>query len=107
MPKFMITASYSADGVKGVISDGGSARAAVVKSLTESVGGSLEAIYFSFGEEDIVAIADLPDNASAASIAMAVGASGVLSSYTTTPLLTPAEIDAAAASTPGYQPPGT
>lgn len=107
MAKFMISASYSQEGIKGVIASGGSSRVAVVSSLAEAVGGSVESFYFSFGGDDVVAIVDLPDNASAASIAMAVGASGALSSYTTTPLLTAEEIDAAASSTPGYQPPGS
>ncbi|MGI9666212.1 MAG: GYD domain-containing protein, partial [Acidimicrobiia bacterium] len=56
MPKFMINGSYSTEGSKGVVADGGSSRAAVVSSLAESVGGSVEAFYFSFGGEDVVAI---------------------------------------------------
>ena len=106
MPKFMISASYSPEGVKGVIASGGSSRVAAVTSLAEVVGGSVESFYFAFGGDDVVAIVDPPDNASAVSVAMAVGASGALSSYTTTPLLTAEEMDAAAAKTPGYQPPG-
>ena len=106
MPKFMINASYSQEGVKGVIAEGGSSRLAAVTALAHAAGGSIETFYFAFGGDDVVAIVDLPDNASAAAVAMAVGSTGALSSYTTTPLLTVEEIDAAAAKTPGYQPPG-
>jgi uncharacterized protein with GYD domain len=107
MPKFLIDASYSQEGIKGVIASGGSSRVAAVTSLVESMGGSMESFYFTFGGDDVVAIADLPDNVSAAAIAMAVGSSGALSSYKTTLLLTAEEMDAAAAKTPGYQPPGS
>ena len=107
MPKFLIDASYSQEGIEGVIASGGSSRVAAVTSLVESMGGSMESFYFTFGGDDVVAIADLPDNVSAAAIAMAVGSSGALSSYKTTLLLTAEEMDAAAAKTPGYQPPGS
>ena len=107
MPKFMINASYSTEGIKGVLKEGGSGRVEAIEQLASAVGGSVEAAYFAFGGRDIYAIVDLPDNASAAAIAATVGASGALSSYETVVLLTPAEIDEAAKKTIDYRRPGS
>ncbi len=106
MAKYLIKASYNADGIKGVLKEGGSGRVAAVEQLVQSVGGSVEAFYFAFGSSDAYVIADLPDNASAAAIAAAVGASGALSNYETVVLLTPAEIDEAVKKAASYRPPG-
>ena len=107
MPKFMINASYSTEGIKGVLKEGGSGRVAAIEQLASAVGGSVEAVYFAFGGSDLYAIVDLPDNASAAAIAAAVGATGALSKYETVVLLTAAEIDEAAKKTINYRPPGS
>src|SRR6266508_3665465 len=106
MAKYLIKASYNADGIKGVLKEGGSGRVAAVEQLVQSVGGSVEAFYFAFGSSDAYVIADLPDNASAAAIAAAVGASGALINYETVVLLTPAEIDEAVKKAASYRPPG-
>ena len=107
MPKFMIKASYSTEGIKGVLKEGGSGRVAAIEQLVSAVGGTLEVAYFAFGGSDAYVIADLPDNACAAAIAATVGASGALSSYETVVLLTPAEIDEAVKKSVSYRPPGS
>jgi uncharacterized protein with GYD domain len=104
--KYLVKACYSADGIKGVLKEGGSGRAAAVTQLAESLGGSVEAFYFAFGDSDAYVILDLPDNATAAAVAAAVGGSGALSSYETVVLLDPAEIDEAVKKTANYRPPG-
>ena len=104
--KYMLKASYSLDGIRGVLKEGGSSRAKAVEQLVASVGGKLDALYFAFGGSDVYAIIDLPDNTAAAAVAATVGAAGSLSSYETVVLLTPAEIDAAAKKTVKYRPPG-
>jgi uncharacterized protein with GYD domain len=106
MAKYLIKASYSAEGIKGVLKEGGSGRAAAVAQLAEGVGGKLDVFYFAFGGSDVFVIVDLPDNASAAAIAAAVGSTGVLSSYETVVLLTPAEIDEATKKAVSYRAPG-
>ena len=106
MPKYLVKASYSTDGIKGVLKAGGSSRVAAVEQLAQSVGGSVETFYFAFGGSDAYVIIDLPDNASAAAVAAAVGASGALSSYETVVLLTPAEMDEAMKKAVSYTPPG-
>ena len=105
MPKYLLQINYTLDGVKGVVSKGGSARKAAGQKAAESVGGTLESIYFAFGDTDVFAIADLPDNAAAAALALSVSASGG-ATVRTTVLLTPEEIDAATKKTVQYTAPG-
>jgi uncharacterized protein with GYD domain len=106
MPKYLIIASYTAEGAKGVLSKGGSARRdAVAKSIAD-IGGTVESFYFAFGEEDAFVTVDLPDNTAAAALGLAVGASGS-TSVRTVVLLTPEEIDRAAQTTVNYRPPGS
>ena len=106
MSKYLIKASYSPDGIKGLMAKGGSARADAIEKLASGVGGSVESVYFTFGSDDIVAIVDAPSNEAMAAIAGTVGQTGALSSYETVVLLTPAEIDQAANMTVDYTPPG-
>lgn len=105
MPKYLIQASYTTEGVKGVLKSGGSARRTAVKEMLERMDGRLEAFYYAFGEDDAFVIFDAPDNASVAAVSMAVGASGAARTKTTV-LLTPEEIDQAARKNVGYRPPG-
>lgn len=104
MPKFLIQASYTTQGIQGLKSGGGTARRDIVERSAKSVGGTIESIYFAFGDKDVVVIADFPDNASAAALALAVSATGAVN-LSTTPLLTPDEIDRAAKMSVEYQPP--
>ncbi len=109
MPKYLIQASYTTEGVQGLLSDGGSARAAAATAAGESPGGSVESIYFAFGSDDVIVVADLPSNAAAAALSLAVSASGAVNARVTV-LLTPEEIDTAAATvrdSVSYNPPGT
>jgi uncharacterized protein with GYD domain len=105
MPKYLIEASYTLEGIKGVRSAGGSSRRDAVARVAESVGGRLETFYFAFGDHDVYAIADLPDNESATAVALTVNASGAVNVRTTV-LLTPEEVDAAAKRSVDYRPPG-
>ena len=106
MPKYLIEASYTLDGVKGVQGAGGSARRDAIAALTQSVGGSLESLYFAFGPTDVYVVADLPDNEAAAAVALAVNGSGAVTARTVV-LLTPEEVDAAAQKSVDYRPPGS
>jgi uncharacterized protein with GYD domain len=106
MPKYLIEASYNAEGVKGVQSAGGSSRRDAVAAMVEAVGGSLESFYFGFGDSDAYVTVDLPDNQAATAVAIAVNASGVVAAKTTV-LLTPEEVDAAAKQSVDYRPPGS
>jgi uncharacterized protein with GYD domain len=106
MPKYMIEASYSQEGVEGVKNKGGSSRRDAVAQMAESLGGKLESFHFAFGDADAYVIVDLPDNEAAAAAALAVNAAGGAKAKTTV-LLTPDEVDAAAKLSAGYRPPGS
>ena len=105
MAKFLILADYTLEGVRGVQKAGGSARRDAVAAALETVGGKLESFHFAFGDHDAYVIADVPDNTSAAAVALTVGASGGASTKTIV-LLTPEEVDAAAKQSVDYTPPG-
>jgi uncharacterized protein with GYD domain len=105
MPKYLVEASYTVEGVKGVQSAGGSSRRDAIAALAESVGGRLESFYFAFGERDVYTVVDLPDNESATAVALTVNASGAVKVRTTV-LLTPEEVDAAAKRSVEYRAPG-
>jgi uncharacterized protein with GYD domain len=105
MPKYLIEASYTLEGVKGLQRAGGSSRRDAVATVAESVGGRLESFYFAFGDRDVYTIVDLPDNESATAVALTVNASGAVTVRTTV-LLTPEEVDAAAKRSVDYRPPG-
>jgi uncharacterized protein with GYD domain len=105
MPKYLILASYTADGAKGILKAGGSARRKAVEEVVASVGGKLEAFYFSFGEQDAAIIIDMPDKAAASAISLAVSASGMVRTRTTV-LITPEEVDEAVKLQIHYRPPG-
>ena len=105
MPKYLVKVSYTAEGVKGVLKEGGSARKRAAEAAIKSAGASLESMYFAFGDDDVYCIVDGPDNASMAAAAMSISASGLVKA-TTVPLLTPEEIDQAAKKSVSYTPPG-
>jgi uncharacterized protein with GYD domain len=105
MPKFLFEASYTTDGIKGIQRAGGSSRRDAIAQLAEASGGQLDSLYFAFGEHDVYAVLDLPDNETAAAFALAVNASGA-TRVRTVVLLTPEEVDAAARRTVDYRAPG-
>ncbi len=107
MPLYMFQASYTTQGISDLVKTPQD-RAAAVRPIIERMGGRLENLYFAFGDFDVVAIAELPDNASMSALAMAVGASGALGSFKTTVLIPMDEAGEAMrkAGTGGYRPPG-
>lgn len=105
MAKYLIQASYSPAGVKGLLKEGGSSRRAAVEKAVAGMGGTLESFYYAFGSVDVFAIIDMPDAVSAAATSMAINASGLVTT-TVTPLLTPEEIDKAAKKSVKYRAPG-
>jgi len=105
MPKFLIKASYNADGARGLMKEGGTARRAVVEKLVQGLGGKVEAFYFAYGDADAYVITDVPDAAAGIAISLAVNASGAVR-LATIPLITPEEIDAASKKVVAYRAPG-
>jgi uncharacterized protein with GYD domain len=105
MPKFLIKASYTPEGAKGLLKEGGTSRRAAVVKLIEGMGGKVEAFYYAYGESDAYIITDLPDPTSGLAVSLAVNASGAVR-LSTIPLITPEEIDAASKKSVAYRAPG-
>ena len=105
MPKFLIKTAYTAEGSRGLLKEGGSARRATVQTVVESLGGKVEAFYFAYGKYDAYAIVDFPDQDAGLALSLAVNSSGVVR-ISTVPLITPEDVDAARKKTVAYRPPG-
>ncbi len=105
MAKYLIQGSYTSEGVKGLLKDGGSARRAAAEALINGLGGRVEAFYFGFGNHDAYVIADLPDNVTATAVSLTINATGVVTGDTTV-LMTPEEVDEAVKKNVSYRPPG-
>ena len=105
MPKYLFMVSYTADGAKGVLKEGGSTRRAAAEQAAKAVGAKVESFYFAFGDTDAFVIADAPDHASSAAVSLAVAASGG-ARIKTVVLMTPEEMDQAAKKSVAYRPPG-
>jgi uncharacterized protein with GYD domain len=102
MPKYLAEVNYVGEGLKGLLNEGGTSRRAVIEQLVNSLGGTVECLYYAFGEVDLFIILDLPDNPSMAAAALLAAASGGVTVKTTV-LLTPEEIDEAGQKNPIYR----
>ena len=105
MPKFLFQANYTAQGLQGLLKEGGTSRRKVFEDIAKEQGGSLEAFYYAFGGNDLYMTFDLPDTATAAAISLNIGAGGALS-ISTVQLISAEEIDEACNKTVSYRPPG-
>ena len=105
MPKYLFYGEYTPEGYKGLVQEGGSKRIEAAKQALGSVGGSLEAFYFSFGENDFYIIVNLPDNVTTTAVTLAGNASGTFR-IKGVPILTAAEIDDAVNKSVDFRPPG-
>ena len=105
MPKYLVEASYTSEGLKNLQKDRAEGRTAAIRTAVQSIGGKLESLYWCLGEYDAVLVVELPDTASAAAMAMAASSSGLVRTKTTQ-LLTGNEVDLALSKTVKYRPPG-
>ena len=106
MPKYLIQASYTIEGIQGLVKDSASGRRADVQSAVKALGGKVEAFYYAFGADDVVIILDLPDNVTAAAVGLNTSGSGAVR-VRTTPLLTVEDVDKALEVKMQYRAPGT
>ena len=86
MPHYLQQVAYSREGWEALVANPQN-RIEAVRPAIERLGGRIESAWFSFGDYDVVVITDLPDNVSAAAIAMAFAAGGACKSVQTTPLI--------------------
>jgi uncharacterized protein with GYD domain len=105
MPKYLIQASYTTEGIHGLVGDSASGRRADVQAAVKAVGGKVEAFYYAFGDHDVVIILDLPDNITAAAVALYTTGTGTVR-VRTTPLITVEEVDKALEIKLKYRAPG-
>lgn len=107
MAKFLLHGVYTLDGMRGLLKTGGSSRRSHFTENVGNLGGKVEAFYYAFGDEDVYAIVDVPDNVSGLALSMALAAGGAFKP-TATVLITPEEVDQAAEKVPSvrYAPPG-
>lgn len=105
MPKYLLQARYTAEGLKGLLKEGGSKRRAAVEEALKPLGGKVESFYYAFGESDVFVIVDMPDNTSATALLMATNSSGTVEVKTTV-LITTEEVDEAVKKSVAYRPPG-
>ncbi len=87
MAHYLCQVAYSSEGWAALVKNPQN-RIEAVRPAVEKLGGKIDKSYFAFGEYDIVVLLEMPDNVSAAGIAMAFAAGGACKSVKTTPLLT-------------------
>lgn len=105
MPKFLVQAAYTAEGLRGLQKDKASGRKQAVTKAVEALGGKVEALYFALGDHDVVLLVDMPDVASGAALGLRVSSTGMVRTKTTA-LLTIEETDRALGKTVDYRAPG-
>lgn len=105
MAKYLLHGNYVGDGIKGLLEEGGSKRREAVVELTESLGGSLESMYYAFGKTDVYLIVDMPDHAAVTALSLAASGTGLVTVETTV-LMNPEDIDKASSLSPNYRAPG-
>jgi uncharacterized protein with GYD domain len=105
MAKYLVQGSYTVEGIKGVLKEGGTGRREAVSTALKALGGKVESIYYAFGDTDVFVIFDAPDNVTVAALAMGIAATGTVALKTTV-LLTVEEIDQASKKTLSYRPAG-
>ena len=105
MAKYLFQGSYTVEGLRGVLREGGTKRREAVAHLVQALGGTLETFYYAYGGDDFFIIVDVPDSVTATALSLAVNASGAVQ-FKTIVLITPEEVDAAVRKTVPYRPPG-
>lgn len=106
MTKYLWQVTYSAEGARGLLAEGGSARRDAITQMVESVGGTVESCYFSLGGRDLFVIGDVPDEVAAATLGIRTAAAGTARSESVV-LLTPEQVDDAVRREAEYRAPGT
>jgi uncharacterized protein with GYD domain len=105
MAKYLFQGSYTVEGLRGVLREGGTKRRETVAQSVQALGGTLETFYYAYGGDDFFIIADVPDSVTATALSLALNATGAVQ-FKTIVLITPEEVDAAVRKTVTYRPPG-
>ena len=105
MGKYMFHATYTGEGLVGLLKEGGSSRRAALTQTIEAMGGNVEGLYYAFGDTDLYVICDLPDDATATAVSLNIANAGALNIRATV-LVTPETVDEAVKKSVPYRPPG-
>jgi uncharacterized protein with GYD domain len=105
MQRYLVRASYTLEGLQGLLKEGGTGRRKAIETLASGLGGELVSLDFAFGDDDVVAIVELPDDETAAAVSIRIGSTGAVN-VRMTKLLTPEQIDAAVERELTYRRPG-
>ncbi len=105
MGKYMFHTTYTGKGLVGLLKEGGSRRRAALTQTIEGMGGSVEGLYYAFGDTDLYIIAELPDDATASAVSLHIANAGALNIKCTV-LITPETVDEAVKKKVPYRPPG-
>jgi uncharacterized protein with GYD domain len=105
MPTCLLQGSYPVEGIRGLLSEGGTKRREAVEQVVNASGGTLDALYYAYGADDFCIIVDLPDRVTTTAIALTVNATGAVSLKTVV-LISPEEVDATVKKSVSYRPPG-
>ena len=84
MPSYLVQVSYTSEAVAASRRNPQN-RTDVIRKSVQNLGGKLVGSWMSFGDYDVVLIVDMPDNVSAAALALAPAHGGSLKSIKTTP----------------------
>ncbi len=106
MAKYLYRLQYTKAGLEGTVKEGFSKREAFFRKTVGDLGGTTEAAYWAYGDEDIFIVVDIPEAEAATGLALALGLTGSFR-VTTTPLLTAADMDAGVKRMPAYRAPGS
>ena len=105
MAKYLIEATLSADGLKGIEKDTGSGRQTAFTKSVKGLGGKVEFFDFSLGEHDVIAIVDVPDIVTVAALALHISETGLVRTKTTA-LISAEEMNQAIKKKVEYRAPG-
>jgi uncharacterized protein with GYD domain len=105
MAKYMYRTKYTQSGLLGLLKEGGTGRREALRQTVEGMGGTLEGFYYAIGDDDLILIAEVPDEATATAISLNIGAAGALK-VSTTVLISPETIDEAVKKSVPYRLPG-
>lgn len=105
MKKYLIKGTYSPEGTKGLMQEGGTGRKMAIEKMLAAMGGKVESFYYAFGEDDVILIVELPDDISAVAVGLRVNAAGLVR-ISMTVLIAPEDIDAATKKSVSYRAPG-
>jgi uncharacterized protein with GYD domain len=106
MPRYLVRANYTLEGLQGLLKEGGTGRKKAIETLASSLGGHLVSLDYAFGDDDVYAICELPDDETAAAVSLRITASGAVN-VKTIKLLSPEQIDVATQRELEYRKPGT